>query len=66
MTSTKKQSLAEWLIDLTKDTNKMVKLSAYKVIPEFLANYDSENIPEKLIQIYVNLIDDDINRLVSR
>lgn len=30
---------------MTKDGNKIVKIAAHKIIPEFLANYNSQNAP---------------------
>jgi hypothetical protein len=39
MTKNKKEFLANALLIFTKDGNKIVKVSAFKVIPEFLANY---------------------------
>ena len=51
---------------MIKDGNKIVKVSAYKIIPEFLANYESEQMPSKLMEIYLKLMDHEVNSLVSR
>jgi hypothetical protein len=58
--------LANALLSFTKDGNKIVKVSAFKVIPEFLANYESITMPDKLMEIYLKLMDHEINSLVSR
>jgi len=44
----------------------MVKIAAYKTIPEFLANYNSPNVPEKLVNLYIHLIDSEANDLVYK
>jgi serine/threonine-protein phosphatase 4 regulatory subunit 1 len=45
LTETKKEHLAHLLLNFIKDGNKMVKISAYKVVPEFIANYNSSKVP---------------------
>ena len=45
LTDARKELLASVLMGLTKDSSKMVKIAAYKTIPEFLANYNSPNVP---------------------
>ena len=45
MTDAKKELLAQTLINFTKDGNKIVKISAFKIIPEFIANYNSDKVP---------------------
>lgn len=54
------------MIHLTKDGNKIVKIAAHKIIPEFLANYNSPQAPEKLVTLYIHLVDNEINSLVNR
>lgn len=66
LTDAKKDHLAQLLLNFTKDGNKIVKISAFKIIPEFIANYNSPKIPEKLVDIYVNLIDHEINHSLNR
>ncbi len=43
-----------------------MKIAAHKIIPEFLANYNSAEVPEKLVNMYIHLMDNDINNLTSR
>lgn len=66
LTDLKKDHLSQLLLNFTKDGNKIVKISAFKIIPEFIANYNSPKIPEKLVDIYVNLIDNEINHSLNR
>lgn len=66
LTDCKKDHLSQLLLNFTKDGNKIVKISAFKIIPEFIANYNSPKIPEKLVDIYVNLIDNEINHSLNR
>ena len=54
------------MLFLTKDTNKIVKITAHKIIPEFLANYNASNPPEKLVNMYIHLMDHSINELFNR
>ena len=49
LTKNKKEDIAAALIAFTKDGNKIVKVSAFKALPEFLANYESEVMPSKLM-----------------
>jgi hypothetical protein len=57
LTESKKEHLANLLINFTRDGNKIVKIAAFKIIPEFIANYNSSKVPEKLVDIYIHLID---------
>lgn len=45
LTESKKEQLAQILISFTKDGNKIVKIAAFKTIPEFIANYNSSKVP---------------------
>lgn len=61
-----KQDLASVMETFLKDGNKFVRIAAHKALPEFLAKYGDKNVPEKLFDYYVKLIDLDINNQVSK
>lgn len=62
----KKDVLATLLFHFTMDGNKLVKIAAFKILPEFLAKYGSKNPPEQLLTVYLNLIGNEINHYVNR
>lgn len=45
LTELRKEFLAAILLNFTKDGNKIVKIAAFKIIPEFLANYNNLKVP---------------------
>jgi hypothetical protein len=45
ITANKKDVLANLLFHFTMDGNKLVKIAAFKILPEFLAKYGSKNPP---------------------
>ena len=51
------------LLTLTKDGNKIVKINAHKILPDFLANYNAPNPPQKLVNLYIHLLDHSINQM---
>ncbi len=64
-TKSQKANLGNLLLAFTKDGNRIVKVAAFKIIPEFLANYESHEVPMKLFEIYLSLLDHQINDSVS-
>lgn len=42
-----------------------MRIASHKIVPEFLARYGSSDVPKKLFDTYVSLIDLDINSQVS-
>lgn len=54
------------LLNLLKDGNKFVRIAAHKVVPEFVAKYNDKNVPKAIFDVYVSLIDLDINNQVSK
>jgi hypothetical protein len=51
---------------LLKDGNKFVRIASHKIVPEFIAKYGSKNLPKAIFDVYVGLIDLDINNQVSK
>ena len=51
---------------LLKDGNKFVRIASHKIVPEFIAKYGSKNFPKTIFDVYVGLIDLDINNQVSK
>jgi len=49
LSESKKELLSSILLNFTKDGNKIVKIAAFKIIPEFIANYGSSKVPEKIV-----------------
>ena len=54
------------MMNLLKDGNKFVRIAAHKALPEFIAKFGSKDVPDKLFDYYVSLIDLDINNQVSK
>jgi hypothetical protein len=66
LTESRKEQLANMLLHMTKDGNKIVKINAHKILPEFLASYNAPNPPDKLITMYIHLMDNEVNSMMSR
>lgn len=47
-----KDALANLMLGLTKDGHKVVRLTACKVVPEFLGRFDDHRLPEALLKLY--------------
>jgi hypothetical protein len=47
-----KETLANLLMGLTKDGHKVVRLTACKVVPEFLGKFGDHRLPEPLLKFY--------------
>lgn len=48
-----KEVLADLLLGLTKDGHKVVRLTACKVVPEFLGKYGHCHLPDGLLKFYI-------------
>lgn len=66
ITTTEKALLSSILLTFTKDGHKVVRLTACKAVPEFLAKYQGPKLPESLFAFYLDLPDHDINKIVNR
>ena len=49
----REENLTNLLINFLKDSNKFVKVSAYKCIAPFIVTLSNGNINEKLLEFYV-------------
>ena len=45
----RKDVLANLMLTLTKDSNKLVRVEALKVVPSFIAKFQHPSIPDKLV-----------------
>ena len=56
-------SISEIMLNLLKDSNKWVRLSAYKNLGKFIYTLKGLKINEKLLQEYYRMPDNDINSI---
>lgn len=61
--SEQEQNLTDLMLTLLKDSNKWVRLSAYKNLGKFIFTLKGLNINEKLIQEFCRMTDNDINSI---
>ena len=51
---------------MLKDGNKFVRIASHKIVPEFVAKYGDKNVPKAIFDVYLSLLDLDINNQVSK
>jgi len=59
----RENELTEAMNNFLKDSNKWVKISAYKSLGPFIFTLTDQNINEKLIESYLHMADSNINNL---
>ena len=55
--------LSEIMLNLLKDNNKWVRLSAYKNLGKFIYTLKGLNLNERLVQEFCRMTDNDVNSI---
>jgi hypothetical protein len=66
LTNHNKNMLANLMLTLVKDSHKIVRLTACKAVPEFLARFNTSRVPDALFEFYVGLSEHEVNKIVNR